>query len=127
MSQHWARDFWKLFHTICESEHITQPQMMNICQDFSRCLPCSKCRSHFLYLLKTHPITNFETNQHWGFFLHDEVNTSIRKPRFKTNFDGSLILDNKLIPPPPQMFKRGRVIANITPPSIQAAQNRGRF
>lgn len=123
---HWGQDFWRLFHTICKSPNLSSDEVIAICNDFCRCLPCPTCRHHFLHLIKQHDINQFASHEHWAWHLHDETNTRLGKRRLKTSYDGTLLPEGEFLPPPARSRKL-RGPSTTMPVSKQAAEHRGRF
>ena len=113
----WGHVYWSLFHSICKTEP-SDGQLMEICESFAMTLPCPTCRRHFTYLVNKHKTTDFASKEIYGWLIHDEVNTRLGKPRFKTWGDGSLIpqdMQRRLKTfPKGNKFTPGSAINNMT-------------
>ena len=124
---HWGNAYWRLFHDICESEPDDE-QLKKICESFAKTLPCPTCRRHFNFLIKKYNASDFDSKKHFGEWLHDEVNTFLGKPRFKTTADKTpLPAGAAPIQPPNTRKKTQRTNFGPVPVSKQANDHRGNY
>ncbi|KAJ0166659.1 FAD-linked sulfhydryl oxidase ERV2 [Colletotrichum tanaceti] len=87
-----GRASWKLFHTMMARfpEKPTPDDSLALktyIQLFARLYPCGECASHFRKLLAKYPPQTSSRNAAagWACFVHNEVNTRLKKDQFDCN------------------------------------------
>lgn len=87
-----GRASWKLFHTMMARfpEKPTPDDSLALktyIQLFARLYPCGDCASHFRKLLAKYPPQTSSRNAAagWACFVHNEVNTRLKKELFDCN------------------------------------------
>ncbi|KZL66266.1 FAD-linked sulfhydryl oxidase Erv2 [Colletotrichum tofieldiae] len=87
-----GRASWKLFHTMMARfpEKPTPDDSLALktyIQLFARLYPCGDCASHFRTLLARYPPQTSSRNAAagWACFVHNEVNTRLKKEQFDCN------------------------------------------
>ncbi|KAI8150581.1 FAD-linked sulfhydryl oxidase ERV2, partial [Colletotrichum sp. SAR 10_70] len=87
-----GRASWKLFHTMMARfpEKPTADDSLALktyIQLFARLYPCGDCASHFRKLLAKYPPQTSSRNAAagWACFVHNEVNTRLKKEIFDCN------------------------------------------
>ncbi|WQF84324.1 Putative ERV/ALR sulfhydryl oxidase domain, sulfhydryl oxidase ALR/ERV [Colletotrichum destructivum] len=87
-----GRASWKLFHTMMARfpEKPTPDDSLALktyIQLFARLYPCGDCASHFRKLLAKYPPQTSSRNAAagWACFVHNEVNTRLKKDQFDCN------------------------------------------
>ncbi|KAL4874634.1 FAD dependent sulfhydryl oxidase Erv2 [Aspergillus karnatakaensis] len=84
-----GRATWKYLHTVLARypEDPTEEQqetLKSFIYLFARLYPCGECASHFQGHLKKYPpqVSSRNAAAGWGCFIHNEVNTMLKKPTF---------------------------------------------
>ncbi|KAB8238681.1 flavin-linked sulfhydryl oxidase ERV2 [Aspergillus alliaceus] len=87
-----GRATWKYFHTMLarypeDPTDEQQETLRSFIYLFARLYPCGECASHFQGHLKKYPpqVSSRNAASGWGCFIHNEVNTMLKKPIFDCN------------------------------------------
>ncbi|TDZ55141.1 FAD-linked sulfhydryl oxidase ERV2 [Colletotrichum trifolii] len=87
-----GRASWKLFHTMMARfpEKPTPDDSLALktyIQLFARLYPCGDCAAHFRKLLAKYPpqVSSRQAAAGWACFVHNEVNTRLKKEQFDCN------------------------------------------